>query len=297
VTVNLGGGGTLNTFQTGGPSNQTNANFPTYIFTGGVINNGTMNTGPGQYVMAGTNSADVFANHSTVDGTSTAAQSTGSMFIFTDAAYPGMNVVNNPAATVSPQVQLAWQNLVTGANALKQGNVTADGSLEVYGLVNSTIAGSNVPAPMNQYSGITWWQDRRNSTVGYNEARGSTDCSAAGVTCTGDNGSVISCGIGCTYGSPSNTNVLSTLSHVTANSPGGVKFTNGNTKWALHGVYYQPRGAWIDLGNGNTGINCGAASCPLQVITGALFMGNGTTRMVLAGPTNPLISYKAVLIQ
>ena len=71
------------------------------------------------------------------------------------------------------------------------------------------------------------------------------------------------------------------------------------TKIALNGVYYQPRGAWLHLGNGNTGFNCPATNgqCPLQVITGAVIMDSGNTRIVLSGPTNPLISYKAVLIQ
>ena len=54
----LVGGVTLNTVQTGGVANQTTADFPTYIFMGGLQNNGTMTLGPGQYVMAGTNSTN-----------------------------------------------------------------------------------------------------------------------------------------------------------------------------------------------------------------------------------------------
>jgi hypothetical protein len=147
---------------------------------------------------------------------------------------------------------------------------------------------------MNTYSGVGWWQDRRNSSVGYNEAAGSAGCSA---NCTGDDGSVISCAIGCLEGSSTTTNTMATANHVTSTSPAGITFQNGNTKWAIHGVFYQPRGAYLDLSNGNTGINCGASACALQVVTGALFMGNGDTRMVLLGPDNPLITYKAVLIQ
>jgi len=82
---------------------------------------------------------------------------------------------------------------------------------------------------------------------------------------------------------------------VTASSP-GVQLTNGNVKIGLHGVYYQPRGAWIHFGNGNTGINCGAADCPLQLVTGALIMETGDTRMVLSGPTNPLLTFRPTLI-
>ena len=112
------GGATLNTVQTGGAANQTNASFPTYVFVGGLFNSGTMNVGPGQYVMAGSNNStngNVFTNTGTVDGTSAAAQATGSMFIFTDAAYPGMNLTSSTAANFNP--------LVTGATALNQGSI------------------------------------------------------------------------------------------------------------------------------------------------------------------------------
>ena len=68
---------------------------------------------------------------------------------------------------------------------------------------------------------------------------------------------VISCAIGCPDGSSATPNVLATANHVTANSA-GVQWGNGNGKIALNGVYYQPRGAWIHLANGNTGFNCPA---------------------------------------
>jgi Flp pilus assembly protein TadG len=304
----LVGGVTLNTVQTGGVANQTTADFPTYIFMGGLQNNGTMTLGPGQYVMAGTTSTTgySFDNQGTVDGTSSAAQATGTMFIFTDAAYPNMNLASNTAATVNTTVLTAWQNLVGTATGvlppLYQGSVNAFSgtSLEMYGLVNSTVSGSKLPAASNMdaYTGITWWQDRRNSNVGYDEASGSHDCTAAGVTCNGDTGDVISCAIGCTYGSASTPNVLATTNHVTANSV-GVYGSNGNAKIALHGVWYQPRGAYLDIANGNVGVNCpnSGGQCPLQLVTGAVIMASGTSRVVLLGPDNPLITYKAVLIQ
>jgi Flp pilus assembly protein TadG len=283
--------GTLNTIQTGGAANQTNANFPTYIFVGGLSNSGTMTIGPGQYVMAGTNNASngmVFTNSGTINGASAAAKATGSLFIFTDAAYPGMNLSSNTAANFTP--------LVTGGTALNQGSIDIQNNSDItmYGLVNSAVGG-NLPPAMNVDTGLVWWQDRRNSTVGYNEAPGSPGCSA---NCTGDDGSVISCGIGCLEGSSSTTNTLATANHVRPNSP-GVQWSNGNTKVALNGVYYQPRGAWLHFGNGNTGFNCSASAgrCPLQVVTGALLMDNGATRMVLLGPNNPLITYRAVLVQ
>src|SRR5664279_4864349 len=109
---------------------------------------------------------------------------------------------------------------------------------------------------------------------------------------------MISCAIGCPSGSAGTPNVLASANHVTANSP-GVQWANGPAKIALNGVYYQPRGAWLRFGNGNTGFNCPAngGRCPLQVITGALLMDNGATRMILDGPADTLLAYKAVLIQ
>ncbi len=272
-----------------------NASFPTYIFWGGLTVNNDQNFTPGQYVMAGVSSNAANSTVMTLGGNITGDSSTGTMFIFTDGNYPGLStqlaaIPSNSSMPVLYQGQVALGN---------------NNTITLNGLVNSSVSGSNLPASMDPYTGIVWWQDRRNSTVGYNESATSTDCSAAGVTCTGDNGSVISCGIGCTYGSQgayTSTNVLATVNHVTSTSPGGVQFANGNTKVALNGVYYQPRGAWVDFGNGNTGFNCpnntsDPGACPLQVITGAVIMGNGNTRMVLAGPSNPTVQYRAVLIQ
>jgi len=165
------------TIQTGSPANQTSANFPTYIFLGGLTNNGTMTLGPGQYVMAGVNTdtGNVFANNGTVDGTSSAAQATGTMFIFTDAAYPGMNLSSNSAANFTP---LTGGASGTVAGFLNQGTLGMGNNttLEMYGLVNGGVSGSNLPASMNAYSGVTWWQDRRNSIVGYNEKPNSPGC-------------------------------------------------------------------------------------------------------------------------
>ena len=290
--------GALTTISTGGVANQ-NANFPTYVFVGGLTNTGTMNVGPGQYVMAGSNVSAptsgnpgyVFNNQGVVDGTSLAAQATGTMFIFTDAAYPTLNLtsVNAAAGNFTP--------LVSGATPLYQGSINAFGgtdttltdgstaSIGTYGLVNSTVGG-NLPVSMNPYTGITWWQDRRNSNVGYNQSP--------------DDGSVVSCASGCSQGSTGTPNVFATANHVTSYSV-GVSGANGNTKIALNGVWYQPRGAYLDITNGNVGFNCSKANlngqCPLQLVTGAVMMAAGTSRVVLLGPDNPLITYRAVLIQ
>jgi hypothetical protein len=187
-----------------------------------------------------------------------------------------------------------------GPTQLYQGSINAfagtaatlnDGSsssIGMYGLVNSTVAGSKLPTTQNMdaYTGITWWQDRRNSNVGYSQSP--------------DNGSVVSCASGCPQGNSGTPNVFATANHVTPYSV-GVSGSNGNSKIALNGVWYQPRGAYLDITNGNVGFNCPKANlngqCPLQLVTGSVMMAAGTSRIVLLGPDDPLITYKAVLIQ
>jgi len=90
--------------------------------------------------------------------------------------------------------------------------------------------------------------------------------------------------------------------HVTATSPGLV-MDPGNANIALNGVFYQPRGAWMSFVAGNAGFTCQPSQgggpnnqCPLQVITGALLLSQGTVSLNLFGPTNPIIQYKPVLI-
>jgi hypothetical protein len=66
-------------------------------------------------------------------------------------------------------------------------------------------------------------------------------------------------------------------------------------------VIYQPRGAWMYINAGNSSFACKVGGvtqqCPLEVVTGALVLDNGTTGLLLAGPTLPIIRYKAALIQ
>jgi Flp pilus assembly protein TadG len=262
---------------------QASSDFPSYIFWGGMNIQAQTNFGPGQYIMAGVASnapgATVFnvSGNFNVTGDST----TGTMFIFTDGSYPGLAT----QATAIPGSG-SMPALYQGTLGFKDANMTLNG------LVNSS-AGSNLPAAMNAYTGIAWWQDRRNSNVGYNEASGSSGCNA---TCTGDDGSVISCAMGCVNGTSTTPNFLATANHVTSTSP-GVVIDPGKGNLGLNGVFYQPRGAWIEFVHGTTGVSCGSGNCPLQVITGSLIEDTGDTGMLLNGPTNPLITYKATLIQ
>jgi hypothetical protein len=173
-------------------------------------------------------------------------------------------------------------------------------TIDLTGVVGSSNATSALPAALDAYSGIVWWQDRRNSTVGYNQAAGSPGCPA----CTGDDGSVIYCAMGCPNTVPKSlidqTNPASSANHVTYTSP-QIGLAPGGGRVGLNGVIYQPRGAWLYVNAGNSSFACTVGGkiqqCPLEVVTGALVLDTGVTGLLLAGPTNPIIKYKAALIQ
>jgi hypothetical protein len=168
---------------------------------------------------------------------------------------------------------------------LYQGNLDLKNAIiDMTGLVNSAVGSSNLPSGMDTYSGIVWWQDRRNSFVEYNKAGPTAACSG----CTKDDGTVAYC-YDCTLGKQ--TAGMMTENHVTATSP-GITIEPGNTTLTLKGVYYQPRGAFITITHGT-----GSGQQPLQVITGAINETSGDDRLLLMGPTNPLIRYRASLIK
>jgi len=288
-------GAPANKVYTAGASQSSSA-FPTYIFYGGMdAGANTITLRAGQYVMAGTSGTAVFdeKNGSTQPDNSTGIN-TGTMMIATDSYYPGLAdqwaLLTNAGINTS-----AIANLKQGQIAMKNGQI------EMQGLINSNVSGSTLPSGLNAYSGIAIWQDRRNSDVAYNAAPGSPGC----PDCTGDDGTVLYCATGGDCAIPDSAKLATRLAanHVTATSPGGINAASGNANVALQGVFYQPRGAWMDLSNGNVGFTCPSTfggspnqQCPLQIVTGALLLGNGTTSVNLAGPTNPLITYKPVLI-
>ena len=266
-------------------SSQASSSFPTYIFWGGLNVQASTTFGPGEYVMAGVNSsasgATVFnatGTKSTITGDSTS----GTLMIFTDGNYYGQLSTQITAIPSYGNMPVLYQ----GTIGFK------DASLTLSGVVSSA-AGGSAGSTFDQYTGIVWWQDRRNSDVGYNEPSTSTGCNSS---CTGDDGSVISCAMGCANGNSTTPNFLATSNHVTSTSP-GVYIDPGNGNIGLNGVFYQPRGAWLEFVHGTTGLTCGSGNCPLQVITGSLIEDQGDTGMLLNGPTNPLQTFKATLIQ
>jgi Flp pilus assembly protein TadG len=267
--------------------------FPSYIFWGGLFTNSTATFGAGQYVMAGTidssASGAVFSIGGAVNGNGqtsiTGDTATGTNFIFTDGNYPGLAAQK----AIIPSGNLL-DNAAQGTT-LYQGTLAFKNStVNLTGMVNSKNVGSNLPPALDVYGGIAWWQDRRNSYAdGYNEASGLAGCTAL---CTGDNGTVIYCATGgdCADPSTSDLNTFKSANHVTATSA-GVTLQPGNVTMNMSGAFYQPRGAWLYIKHGT-----GTLGGPLQVVTGALIEDTGDTNLLLTGPTNPIITYKPILI-
>ncbi|MEO8052391.1 MAG: hypothetical protein ABI833_18425, partial [Acidobacteriota bacterium] len=226
-----------------------------------------MNLTSGQYVMAGVNSSlpnssVLNVDKGTIQPGDASATSTGAMFVFTDGAYPGLGGTQAQGNSGTGQITNLpnWQSMP----ALYQGNLDfKNPDITMSGVVNSSVGGSGLPASMNAYTGIVWWQDRRNAMVEYNQNPAlAPNC----PNCTGDDGTVVGCvdrtAAGCTLSQT--TAEIVTDNHVTSTSPGQT-LDPGNGTLNLSGVYYQPRGAWLRLVHG-TGLGSGS----LQTVTGSL---------------------------
>jgi hypothetical protein len=298
-TVTFSASGSCPGWDSSNPANATNGirgtvyggAFPTYVFYGGLSVGGTTTTlGPGQYVMAGVNSGangtmNVFDQ---TGGTITGDTATGTMMIFTDGSYPGSG--SNPGLATQraalPNAGL-MPTLYQGSLDFKNAN------MDLSGVENSAVSGS-LPTTMNAWSGVVWWQDRRNSMVEYNEnTTRSPNPAPSCAVCTKDDGSVVGCAdqaAGQCLASQTTQEIVNE-NHVTANSP-GITVEPGNPKLHLRGVLYQPRGGWMVIQDG-----VGFSTGDLQVITGSFQLTPGTDKLLLQGPSNPLIVYKTALIQ
>jgi Flp pilus assembly protein TadG len=300
-TANSGcpGGGFFTPGSTSGSGTNQSTAFPAYIFWGGMdatANKSSLAFGPGQYVMAGTspNGNGVLFNATQVSGDT----ATGTMFVFTDGNYPGLSTQTGTIPNFASNMPVLNQGVLGGTDP---SSAFKGASIDLSGLVGSSNAGSVLPPAMDVYSSIVWWQDRRNSTVGYNEPAGSPGC----PLCTADDGSVLYCNMGCPGGTPPTglinlASPATSANHVTYTSP-QIGIAPGNGHVGLRGIIYQPRGAWLFATAGNSAFQCliggTMQQCPLEVVTGAVVLNSGTTGLLLAGPTLPIIRYKAALIQ
>lgn len=252
-------------------------NFGQFIFYGGLdtAKNGTVTFNPGTYVMAGTTSPTTptfnMEQGSTItDGGTPSApnNNAGELFIFTDPNYPGL-------AGFTPAAITAYQNANTGAQfqfgfvGMKSGN---NGNLNLHGLNDGD---ANLPANMDKFAPVLFWQDQQNSTVAY-DTQGNIIFHSPADPAPGCAQNFNSIDNPCP-GKEVGTNLpLMTLdAHANIN---------------LYGAIYQPRGAWITmLGNGGV-------VGPLQIVTGAIYKQGGP-QLLLQGISNPITSVAPALIE
>ena len=132
--------------------------FGNFIFYGGVDIARTVNFGPGEYVMAGSNNGTVL----NLAGTLTGGNGTdaGRLVILTDTSYPGLSP---QLAQLNPY---AWQPLSFGNM-----NIENHDTINLYGLDRT----QGLPSDQNPFGNTlsdfapaVIWQDQQNSTVAYN---------------------------------------------------------------------------------------------------------------------------------
>jgi hypothetical protein len=246
-------------------TDQSSSAFPMYVFYGGLsTGQNTVTFGAGQYVMAGVTGANNAVFNADKSDLITAGANgnnyagTGNLFIVTNQNYPGMST----QLTTVPNNTDAIPNLQFGSTYFKGGNGNTGSDL--FGITNNAGTGtSDLPDNLNGYGGILFWQDRGNSTVTYDangKVTSQTNPSCPAASCT---------------------------------SPELLLDHGHNNLQNLHGLLYQPRGAWTRLASGGGNLS----TSPLQLLTGAVIGSSGADYVQLMSPTSPAIRYLPVLIQ
>jgi hypothetical protein len=259
--------------------------FGYYLLYGGlnVGPNGKVIMGPGEYVfVGGQNGAQALTttSTSTVDGTG----SPGAILVLTGASGAFTIDVNTRTATgpIDLYPGLLTQinsNVVTvnmaGNNDLAFAPATLLAPLNQTAVTGLDPANSALPSSLFPFGGIVMWQDQANSGIVYTTPTNTpTYLPGSGYV------DIFNCGSH-TMASP----CTKTLQN--PNSAG----INVQTQYALgfNGTFYQPRGAWINVGPGTLG-------GPIQVITGSV-AGNPGSAMSLQPPTVPLRRRIVALIE
>jgi len=236
---------------------QSNANFPVTIFYGGLNITGTANFGAGEYVLAGTKALPNNASSPVLNvdkGTVTGATAAQGGTVFILTDGSYDGALATQASAAALGSMPA--SLVQGYTMMSKSDVSLSG------------AGASAPAALRTvHQNMLFWQDRRNSNINLNPATGA----------------------------PLTTPVqLPPASyHRTNRSPVFIT-DHGNGNVNMRGVFYQPRGAWIELQSG--GANSGG---PLQIVTGAVDCptGCGNNGIILQSPSAPIIKYVTALVQ
>ncbi len=255
VTINtgvaLGATGTV-TFSNSG-------NFGSYFFYGGLTVTGTVNMGPGEYVVVGGGpNGGLIVNgilqdpNSSLDG--------GQMIIVTGTTSPLSVNNNNQTNNLYPGLMTQLNsnsgltqmlNSSSGAFGQTTFNTAGSGTNDPTGINTANIIGSVSPY-LAAFNGVVFWQDQANSMILYNPTPQSNPIQTS-ASCGGGNTTNIPCQTPSGYTIRPNINLN----------------TNGDV--GLRGVFYQPRGASLTA-NGNVTGN-------LQVITGSFISSGGSLNL------------------
>jgi len=261
VTFSSSGGCGFANAQFAAGASQVNGSFPVTVFYGGLDINGNSGThvtfGAGQYVMAGT-----ILNTDSV-------QNPAAVFNMRGGTVTGDSTVGTVFVLTDKSYDGALANQ-TSASALTGMPTLYQGYTQIKN-TDVTLYGVNASAPAaltSVHQNMLFWQDRRNSNINLDPTTGAALTSPVQLP-------------------PSSYNRTPT-------SPQFI-IDDGNAALNLRGVFYQPRGAWINLKSGGGGVN----NSPLQVVTGALYSsnGSGSASVTLQGPSAPIIKYVTALIQ
>lgn len=260
-----------------------------YVFFGGLnfvgSGGGTVVTvGPGRYYLAGVapgnNIFDVPNNVILQDATAPDTQNTdaGEIFVLTD-----------PRALTSAQLPpkiatyLQANSLTFGHAVVKTGN-NSSSLVNLHGLNDS--ASSSAPADLKPFSPVVIWQDQRNSNVPYTPS-GNIDTNCMGGTL--DNPCYAKLTDQTLYGGLKNKTYYYNGTDTAWGSRRELEMW-ASSKLKLWGAVYQPRGAWAVIHSGSS------ESGPIQLISGAYFMGGGPD-ITLRGLPNPITTLGVVLVE
>jgi hypothetical protein len=249
--------------------------FDDYIFYGGLDVKGSANVqfGPGKYVMAGAG-IDAAASQSgkctapcqvvfNVSGTltDTSPDDAGRMIFLTDSTYPGLSNLFTSGG-YSPQ-QLPF------------GTVLFDGQNTTVNLSGLNRNSTNLPSSLSTFAPAVIWQDQRSSPILYKQPQGVIDTSCTGGTACPNPGPP----------TPINSTQLPSVE---------IK----NAAVTLTGMFYQPRGTWMEMDPGNGSGALGSLSGQVSLVTGG-FQFKGTTHINLLGSAanNPPLKQVVALIE
>jgi Putative Flp pilus-assembly TadE/G-like len=233
-------------------------NFGAYFFYGGLTVTGTMNMGPGEYVVVGRGPNGALTVNGVLQDPNSAFD--GGQLIIVTGTTSQLSGTNNQNSNLYPGLMTQLNsnigltqmlNSTSGAFGQTTFNTPGGGTNDATGINTANIIGS-ISSYLSAFNGVVFWQDQANSMILYNPTPVSNPIQTS-ASCGGGNTINIPCPTPSSYTISPNINL------------------NTNGDLGLKGVFYQPRGASLTA-NGNVTGN-------LQVITGSFISSGGSLNL------------------